>query len=77
LPGFSKRRDGRLEQVGLQNVEIARRPQDLAEPANVGLDRLDRLASQQGAVDLDEERQAAESQQVERDPPEARVVRLA
>ena len=45
--------DGGLEQFGLQNIEIARRPQDLAEPADSVLDRLDALAAQQGPVDLE------------------------
>ena len=53
LLGFPERLDGRLEQVDLQHVEVACRPQDLAQPAHLVLDRLEALAADRGAEDLE------------------------
>ena len=51
-----ERLDGRLEQVGLQHVEVACRPQDLGQPAHLVLDRLEALAADRGAEILNAER---------------------
>ena len=53
LLAFAQRLDGGVEQLDLQHVEIARRPQDLAQPSHRVRHRLYALAAQQGAVDLE------------------------